>query len=183
MLTDDCIQRGRDYNAGGARYNNSFVQGVGIGSITDSLASIKYNVFEDGRLTLPELIEILDRDFEGHEDLRQRFWDDTPKYGNDDDRADDIMRDVFEAYYNAVNGRPNVRGGSHRVNMLPTTVHVYFGSVTGALPDGRRAGEALSEGISPVQGADRLGPTAVIKSASKLKRPSETIRAGLPRQD
>ena len=174
LVIDDCVANGRDYHAGGARYNTSYIQGVGLGSITDSLTSIRYNVFEDKVVSLPELVEILDRDFDGAEDLRKRFWDDTPKYGNDDDRADSIMRQVFEIYYNAVNGRPNVRRGFHRVNMLPTTVHVYFGSVTGALPDGRRAGEALSEGISPVQGADRLGPTAVVKSASKL----DHIRTG-----
>jgi formate C-acetyltransferase len=100
--------------------------------------------------------------------------DDTPKYGNDDDRADEIMQMVFEAYYDAVNDRPNSRGGVHRVNLLPTTCHVYFGSVIGALPDGRKAGNPLSEGISPVQGADRNGPTAVIRSAAKL----DHIRTG-----
>jgi trans-4-hydroxy-L-proline dehydratase len=112
--------------------------------------------------------------FDGHEDFRRQLVDDTPKFGNDDDAADDIMRMVFEAYYNAVNNRPNTRGGVHRVNLLPTTCHVYFGSVIGALPDGRRAGVALSEGISPVQGADRNGPTAVIRSAAKI----DHIRTG-----
>jgi trans-4-hydroxy-L-proline dehydratase len=168
LVIDDCVANGKDYHAGGARYNTSYIQGVGLGSITDCLTSICYNVFEDGVVSLPELVQVLECNFEGHEDLRHRFVEATPKYGNDDDRADDIMREVFEAYYGAINGRPNVRGGSHRVNMLPTTVHVYFGDVTGALPDGRRAHAALSEGISPVQGADRLGPTAVIKSAAKL---------------
>ena len=84
------------------------------------------------------------------------------------------MRRVFEIYYSAVNGRPNTKGGSYRINLLPTTVHVYFGRVTGATPDGRNAEMPLSEGISPVQGADRLGPTAVIKSASKM----DHIRTG-----
>jgi formate C-acetyltransferase len=92
----------------------------------------------------------------------------TPKYGNDEDAADHIMLEVFEAYYNAVEGRPNTKGGSYHIDLLPTTVHVYFGAVTGALPDGRKAGEPLSEGISPVQGADRRGPTAVINSAAKM---------------
>lgn len=168
LVIDDCVARGKDYHAGGARYNTSYIQGVGLGTITDSLASIRKNVFEDRLVSLSDLVDILDHDFAGRDDLRRTFWDETPKYGNDDDRADDIMREVFEVYYQAVNGRPNVRGGCHRVNMLPTTVHVYFGAVTGALPDGRRAGAALSEGISPVQGADRFGPTAVIKSAAKL---------------
>jgi pyruvate-formate lyase len=82
--------------------------------------------------------------------------------------ADAIMVDLFEAYFDAIDGRPNTKGGTYRINLLPTTVHVYFGSVIGALPDGRHAGKPLSEGISPVQGADRKGPTAVIKSAAKM---------------
>jgi formate C-acetyltransferase len=92
----------------------------------------------------------------------------TPKYGNDDDYADEIMRMIFEAYYDAVDGRPNTKGGVYRINLLPTTVHVYFGKVVGATPDGRGSGEPLSEGISPVQGSDRKGPTAVLKSAAKM---------------
>jgi pyruvate-formate lyase len=78
------------------------------------------------------------------------------------------MRRVFDLYHDAINGRPNTRGGAYRINLLPTTCHIYFGSVTGATPDGRRAGTPLSEGISPVQGADRHGPTAVLKSAGKM---------------
>ncbi|HRR93158.1 MAG TPA: glycine radical domain-containing protein, partial [Bacteroidales bacterium] len=92
----------------------------------------------------------------------------TPKYGNDDDYADWQAVTVFEIFYDAVNGRPDMRGGVHRINLLPTTSHVYFGNVTGATPDGRNAGLPLSEGISPFQGADHEGPTAVIKSASKI---------------
>ncbi len=106
--------------------------------------------------------------FPGHEALRQTLLERTPKYGNDDDYADDVMRSVFEAYFEAVDGRPNTKGGHYRINLLPTTVHVYFGSVIGATPDGRKAGLPLSEGISPVQGADRHGPTAVLKSAAKM---------------
>lgn len=92
----------------------------------------------------------------------------TPKYGNDNDYADDIMLEVFNRFYDAVNDRKTVNGGRYRIEMLPTTCHVYFGSVVGATSDGRLSGVALSEGISPVQGADRKGPTAVIKSASKM---------------
>ncbi|RPJ43518.1 MAG: formate C-acetyltransferase/glycerol dehydratase family glycyl radical enzyme, partial [Chloroflexi bacterium] len=92
----------------------------------------------------------------------------SPKFGNDDDQADLLMVRVFEAYYNAIDGRPNTRGGQFHINLLPTTCHVYFGSVTGATPDGRPAWAPLSEGISPVQGADRCGPTAVIRSVAKM---------------
>lgn len=168
ILTDDCISKGRDYNAGGARYNTSYIQGVGIGSLTDSLSALKHHVFDDGSLTMQALIEAVDGDFEGREALRQRLLNKTPRYGNDDDRADDIMVRCFEAFHETVDGRPNLRGGEYHINMLPTTCHVYFGAVMGAMPDGRRAGVPLSEGISPVQGADRQGPTAVFRSAAKM---------------
>jgi len=168
ILIDDCIAEGKDYHDGGARYNTNYIQGVGLGSITDILTSIKYNVFDKEHLSMEELLEILKNNFKNNETLRQRFLNRTPKFGNDDDYADDIIRSVFEIYYNAVNGRPNTRGGCFRINLLPTTVHVYFGRVVGATADGRKASEPLSEGISPVQGADRHGPTAVIKSVSKI---------------
>lgn len=168
LLIDDCIERGRDYHDGGARYNTSYIQGVGLGSVTDALAAVKHHVFERKTISIAELLAALAADFAGYEHLRQDLIDDSPRYGNDNDEADDIMKLVFEIFFQAVDGRPNTRGGQHRINLLPTTSHVYFGSVTGAMPDGRRAGEPLSEGISPVQGADRNGPTAVIKSAAKI---------------
>ena len=168
VLTDDCIAKGRDYNAGGARYNNTYIQMVGIGTLTDSLAAVEEVFDAAAEVRLPELVEALDADFAGREPLRQRLLNQAPKYGNDDDRADRIMARVFEAAFRAVDGRPNAKGGHYRIEMLPTTCHVYFGSVTQATPDGRRAGRPLSEGISPVQGADRRGPTAVFKSAAKM---------------
>ena len=168
VLIDDCIAEGRDYNAGGARYNNRFIQAVGIGTITDSLAAIRQVVYQDEMLTLAELLSAMQADYEDHEALRQRLLHRVPKYGNDDDLADDIMRCVFDATFDSIDGRPTAIGGAHRLEMLPTTSHVYFGSVTGATADGRRAGLPLSEGISPVQGADRKGPTAVFRSAAKM---------------
>ena len=168
ILVDDCISKGKDYNSGGARYNSSYIQGVGMGTITDCLSSIKYNVFENKKLSLEELVDTLNLNFEEKEDVRKLFLDDTPKYGNDDDKADDLLKDVFEIYFKSIDGRPNTKGGHYRINLLPTTCHVYFGSVIGATPDGRLSGKPLSEGISPVQGADRNGPTAVLKSASKI---------------
>lgn len=168
IIIDDCIKKGMDYNAGGARYNTSYIQGVGIGTITDTLASIKQNVYDEKYISMDKLLEVLDVDFVGYEDIRSRFINHTPKYGNDDDYADDIMKVVFDMFYESVNGRVNMKGGQYRINMLPTTCHVYFGSVLGATADGRKAKEPLSEGISPVQGRDQYGPTAVIKSASKM---------------
>ncbi|MDD3598992.1 MAG: glycyl radical protein [Firmicutes bacterium] len=168
LVIDDCIAKGRDYNDGGARYNTSYIQGVGIGTITDSFSAIRHHVFENSNVSMGELLEALKGDFEGSESLRRLLREDAPRYGNDDDRADSIMADVFKAFFDAVDGRPNTRGGRYCINMLPTTCHVYFGSVTGATPEGRKAWQPLSEGISPVQGTDRRGPTAVIKSASKM---------------
>jgi formate C-acetyltransferase len=168
LFIDDCVTKGKDYNDGGARYNTNYIQGVGLGTVTDSLVAIKYNIFDKKNVTMKQLLGALKTDFRGNETLRQRLVNRTPKYGNDDDYADDVMKQVFEAYYCAVEGKLNTKGGCYRINLLPTTVHVYFGKLVGATPDGRRAGEPLSEGVSPVQGADRKGPTAVLRSAAKI---------------
>jgi formate C-acetyltransferase len=167
-LIDDCIENGMDYNAGGARYNTSYIQGVGLGSITDMLTALRIHVYEKGKIRPETLIRLLGENFEGHDEVRAALIYDTPKYGNDDDRADAQATWVFEAFYKAVNGRKSPRGADYRINMLPTTSHVYFGKVLGASPDGRLAGEPLSEGISPFQGMDRKGPTAVMNSALKI---------------
>jgi pyruvate formate-lyase/glycerol dehydratase family glycyl radical enzyme len=168
LITDDCIKRGLDYNEGGARYNTSYIQGVGIGTITDSLAAIRKHVFEERSVSMERLLEGLAGDFAQDDDLRRLLLNRSPKWGNDDDKADELMRVVFDLFFDAVDGRPNLRSGTYHVLMLPTTCHIYFGSVTGATPDGRRARTPLSEGISPVQGADRKGPTAVFLSAAKM---------------
>lgn len=168
VFIDDCIANAKDYNAGGARYNTSYIQGVGLGSITDSLSAIKHLVFDEQSLKLADFVKILHENFEDKELFRQRLIEETPKYGNDNDAADDLAKQVFELFFTAVDGRPTAKGGHFRINLLPTTSHVYFGNKIGALPDGRKAGKPLSEGISPVQGADRHGPTAVLKSASKI---------------
>ena len=168
LLIDDCISNGKDYNAGGARYNTSYIQGVGMGSISDNLASLKYNVYDKRKFELKELQNAIKNNFEGFDSIREHCLTNAPKYGNDNDYVDDLAIKVFNSYYNAINGRPNTKGGYHRINLLPTTVHIYFGSVIGAMPDGRKKSEPLSEGISPVQGVDKQGPTAVIKSVSKI---------------
>jgi formate C-acetyltransferase len=168
LLVEDCILNGKDYNSGGARYNTTYIQGVGLGSITDILTSVRYNIYDKKNYTWAELNQATEADFNGFEQIRYDLIYKTPKYGNDDDYADQQAITVFEIYYDAVNGRPSTRGGVHRINMLPTTSHVYFGSVTGATADGRKAYTALSEGISPSQGVDSQGPTSVIKSASKI---------------
>jgi formate C-acetyltransferase len=168
LLIDDCIANGKDYNDGGARYNTRYIQGVGIASTTDSLAALKYHVFDHKNINIKDMTAALKADFSGYEELRDQLVHSTPKYGNDDDYPDDIMKEVFDMFQRAVDGRPAGHYGTHHILMLPTTSHVYFGSIIGALPDGRKAGMPLSEGISPVQGVDKNGPTSVIKSAAKL---------------
>ncbi|HOK85022.1 trans-4-hydroxy-L-proline dehydratase [Tenuifilum sp.] len=168
LLIDDCIANATDYNAGGARYNTSYIQGVGLGSITDNLTAIRKHVYEDGSIGMKEMLFALSSNFDGYDEFRYKLIYETPKWGNNDEYADRHAVMVFNSFYKAVNGRPTYRGGVFRINMLPTTSHVYFGSKIGAMPDGRKAFEPLSEGISPVQGADRKGPTGVILSCSKI---------------
>jgi len=168
LLINDCITKGKDYHDGGPRYNSTYIQGVGMGTVTDSLSAIKYHIFGQQSYTMAALLEAMRTDFKTDEVMRMSLLNKTPKYGNDDDFADEIAQSVFEAYFDSIDGRPNTKGGEHRVNLLPTTVHIYFGQVTGATPDGRKAGSPLSDGISPSHGADKNGPTAVIKSAAKI---------------
>ena len=168
VITNDCIATGKDYNAGGARYNTSYLQGVGIGTVTDSLAAIRYQVFDEKNITMRDLLRAMREDFANDPQILNLVQNHSPKYGNDDDYADDIMRSVFEFYRDTVTGRPNQRGGTYRVNMLPTTCHVYFGEVMLASANGRRAGKPVSEGISPEKGADTNGPTAVLRSCAKM---------------
>ena len=168
VVMSDCIDKARDYHDGGARYNPTYIQGVGLGTLTDALAAVRYHVYDRKTVSIGELLAALRADFDGGEDLRRTLANKTPTYGNDDDRADDLAEMAFDAYYDVLNGRPNTKGGRYRVNLLPTTVHVYFGQVTGALPNGRKAGTPLSEGISPTQGTDTRGPTAVMKSAARI---------------
>ncbi len=170
VLIDDSIKKGMYYNDGGARYNTTYIQCVGIGTMTDSLSAIATHVYggDGGCITMAALLGALASDFEGADELRQTLAEETPRYGNDDADADAIMQRVFNALIDTIDGRPNSRGGQYHVDMLPTTCHIYFGAVLGASADGRKAGVPVSEGISPVQGADRRGPTAVMKSAAKM---------------
>ncbi|AQT70283.1 Benzylsuccinate synthase alpha subunit [Anaerohalosphaera lusitana] len=168
VLVDDCIERGLDYHDGGPRYNVTYIQGVGIGSLTDSMAAVKKHVYDDGAMSMKDILGLLECDFEGAEDVRQKLLNASPKYGNDDEYADGIAEQLFEAYFDVLDGRRNTKGGYYRVNLLPTTAHIYFGSVTGALPSGRKAGVPLSDGISPSQGIDTHGPTGVVKSAARI---------------
>jgi len=167
VITDDCIKNGRDYNAGGARYNTSYIQCVGISTVTDSFAAIKKHVYEEYAFTLEQLVDACKNDFNSAESILNLLKN-APKYGNDDDYADFILQDVANSLQKFIAGRITPKGSTTVVEYLPTTCHVYFGQVMLASPNGRRKGIPLADGISPEKGADQNGPTAVLKSAAKL---------------
>jgi trans-4-hydroxy-L-proline dehydratase len=168
LITDDCIRNGRDYNAGGARYNTRYVMPTGPGTLADSLSAIRHHVYDRGTVPMASLLQAIRDDFAGHESLRQLLLNRTPKYGNDDEYADAFVAEICNLLYRAIDGRRGPTGSTYHVNYLSTTCHVYFGSVCGATPDGRHARAPVSDGISPSHGADRKGPTAVIKSAARM---------------
>ncbi len=175
LFIDDCIVRGRDYYSGGARYNTTYIQCTGLGTITDCLSMLKKHVFEDKKFTMDELLKAVSENFEGNEKMRQFIINRTPFFGNDDDYADSIAVRVYDDLVKAIEGHPNTRGGKTQLNMLSTTCHNYFGSVCGASVNGRLAHFAISDGTSPAHGADTHGPTAVIKSLGKL---DQTLSGG-----
>lgn len=168
LFIDDCISKGKDYYSGGARYNTTYIQCTGLGTITDCLSTLKKHVFEEKRFTMDELLTAVSQNFEGNEKMRQYIINRTPFFGNDDDYADSIAVKVYDDLVEAIEGHPNTRGGKTQLNMLSTTCHNYFGSVCGASVNGRLAKFAISDGTSPAHGADTNGPTAVIKSLGKL---------------
>ena len=180
LFIDDCITRGRDYYSGGARYNTTYIQCTGLGTITDCLATLKKHVFEDKKFTMDELLKTVASNWGRDENcqlstvnsqlekMRQFIMNRTPFFGNDDDYADSIAVKVYDDLVKAIEGHPNTRGGKTQLNMLSTTCHNYFGSVCGASVNGRLAHFAISDGTSPAHGADTNGPTAVIKSLGKL---------------
>jgi trans-4-hydroxy-L-proline dehydratase len=167
-VIDDCIAQATDWHAGGARYKIATMSGVAIGTVADALAGIRKHVFDDRTLGMAELIEALDHDWQGSEVLRQTLVNKTPHFGNDDDYADELAVRVQDIFCSAVESHTDTQGARYWVDLLPTTSHIALGELTGATPDGRRAGSWLSEGVSPVQGHDRKGPTASTRSVAKL---------------
>jgi formate C-acetyltransferase len=173
VLIDDCIEKGKDYYDGGPRYNTSYIQCTGLGTVTDSLSAIKKHVYEDRKWSMQELLHALSQNFRDYEPMRQYLLNKTPFFGNDDDYADSLAVRLYEDMFRAIDGKPNTRGGVFHMDLLSTTCHVYFGSVTGALPNGRPAGRSLSDGTSPSHGADIYGPTAVMRSLARLDRKNQ----------
>ena len=168
LYIDDCIEKGKDYYSGGARYNTTYIQCTGLGTITDCFTTLKKHVFEEGKYTMDEILKAVAKNWDGEEKMRQYIRNHTPFFGNDDAYADTIAVRVYDDLVKAIEGRPNTRGGKTELNMLSTTCHNYFGSVCGATPNGRMAHFAISDGTSPAHGSDSHGPTAVIKSLGKL---------------
>ena len=167
-VINDCIKNGKDYYNGGPRYNSDYIQCCGIGTITDSLSAIKKHVYDEGTYTLQELVDAMKANWEGHEAMRLTLWNKTPFFGNDDDYADDIMRRVYDSLFRNIDGKHSILGPTYHLNMLSTTCHNYFGQKLAATPNGRFSGMPESDGTSPSHGADRHGPTAVVKSLGKM---------------
>lgn len=169
VVIDDCIKKGRDYYNGGPRYNTTYIQCTGLGTTTDSLSAMKKHVFEEKSFSMDKLLKAVAGNFEGDEVMRQKIANNTPFFGNDDDYADSIALRVYDDLFNLIDGRPNGKtGGKYHLNMLSTTCHNYFGKVMGAMPNGRLACKAISDGTSPSHGCDTNGPSAVIRSLAKI---------------
>ncbi|MCP4757804.1 MAG: glycyl radical protein [Proteobacteria bacterium] len=178
MLHDLCMESCMDMQDGpieGAVYLG-FFDTIGFGTAIDSLAAIKKVVFDDKRITMAELLEALDSNFEGKEAIRQMCLN-APKYGNNDPYADSIGRDIEELFAGITRGRKTAFGGELDVRYVTITAHVPFGSIIGATPDGRKAGETVSDGVAPSQGADRNGPTASLNSVANTRAGSYKERA------
>lgn len=168
VVIDDCIKNGKDYYNGGPRYNTNYIQCTGLGTVTDSLATLKKHVFEDKTFSMKTILEAVSNNFVDDEILRQTIINRTPFFGNDDNFADDIAKKVYDDLVNAIDGKPNTKGGVFHLNMLSTTCHIYFGKVMGATPNGRLAFKSISDGTSPSHGSDTNGPSAVMQSLSKI---------------
>jgi len=170
LLIDDCLDSGLDWSKGGAHYNWSGIQGIGLANVADSLAAIRKLVFEEQKLTITELTKALDDDFKVNNNqlsICSKLMN-APKFGNDDDAVDQIARSIVRMFHDITEQFINPRGGRYRIGLYSLTANIPFGKVVGALPDGRIAGEPLADNASPMRGRDALGPTAVFKSVAKL---------------
>jgi pyruvate formate-lyase/glycerol dehydratase family glycyl radical enzyme len=173
--TENCLETGNDVTQGGALYNFTGAQLIGLATVADSLAVIKKIVFEDKLLTLEELVQILKKNYRGTyksktgSEWREIFINKVPKYGNDDDYVDQIAVDVVNFYCDEILKHKNFRQGRFNPGILSTAFHLAFGIFTGASADGRKSKEILSNGVSPTNGRDKNGPTAILNSVKKLE--------------
>jgi formate C-acetyltransferase len=167
MLVDGCLESGLDLTAGGARYNSSGIQGVGVADVADSLAALEEVVFRKKRYGMREVLEAMRTDFEGREELRAELLK-APKYGNDDPRVDQYADLVVHIFHEALSRRANTRGGDYVPGFYSVTCHVAFGKQVGAMPSGRKAGQPFGSSLGPGIGCDRQGPTALLQSAARI---------------
>jgi formate C-acetyltransferase len=165
-----CIENAKDYEWGGAKYNtgNGIIM-VGVADLINSLTAIKTLIYEDQKLSWDALLEALDKDFEGCEDIRQMCLS-APKYGNDIKEVDELATEMFQFLADEVR-QYHGRHGRMTCGILPVTAEIPLGGVVGALPSGRKAWKPLADGVSPTGGTDITGPTAVLKSVSKIPHP------------
>ena len=170
VLNDDCLVKGKDVTEGGARYNFSGVQGIGEANLSDSLYVVKKMVFENKEMTFSELVDALEKNYSGeYSKLQNHVIQDFEKFGNDDEELDSIAAKLFRHYAKELEKYENVRGGKFIPGAYTVSAHIPLGEAVGATPDGRKAQEQLADGgLSPMVGRDHLGPTAVLKSVSKL---------------
>ena len=168
LVMDDCLERGKDITDGGARYNYTGPQAVGLSDVADSMAAINKFVFEEKSLSMDVLLKALDTDFSGTEELRQLLANKAPKYGNDDDAVDQFASEAVRIYCDEVQKYRNTRGGIYRPGVYSVSANVPLGLHVGALPNGRKSRAALGDGVGPVQSCDIMGPTAVTRSVAKL---------------
>jgi len=173
---DGCVESARDMTRGGARYDFGSISARGLGTAVNSLAAIRSAIYERGRCTMHELLAALDRNFSGHEPLRQYLLHRTPGYGSDDPGTDALAADVVGFFCDEVSSRRSYRGGPLRPGFFSYGMHVLEGALLGATPDGRRSGEPISNSLSPANGSERAGPTGVFNSVASL--PHDRISNG-----
>lgn len=172
MVTKGCVETGKSVQEGGAKYSTAGLYITGAANMADSIAAIDTCVFRDKDITMAQLIDALDKNFEGEERLRQLLLNKPPKFGNDDPYVDGIYREMVQFIAKNVQTWPDARGGTYSFNVHSQTVNVSHGAVCGATPDGRRAGEAFCDNASPMMGRDMKGPTATVKSVASMGQAS-----------
>ena len=165
---EECLETGNDVTTGSTIYNLSTVNGCGMANTANSLVAIKKIVYQEKKLSLFDLAEALRSNFESAKALQEALVTRYPKYGNDDDETDNILKNLVDSFCRKVGSYRNPRGGRFQTGLYTVEAHTSMGKLTGALPDGRQYGLALASGFSPSQGTDLSGPTAVIKSITKL---------------
>ncbi|MCD6584775.1 MAG: formate acetyltransferase, partial [Desulfobacteraceae bacterium] len=168
IVTEGCLDKGKDVTWGGGLYDLTSIQVAGLADTGDSFYAIKKLVFEEKRMSLSQLADILKNNFSGHEALRQELFNKFPHFGNGISEVDRMTQLAADVYSDVITSHKNTRGGKYVPGIYSMTCHIGFGRNTGALPNGRLAGMRLSNGLSPIDGLDRCGPTAVLRSAASL---------------